>query len=127
MGARFSRRVPRASTSRLTPEWGSRFAAAVAAVGVAALPIAAADAREPTVEDLGGNRYRLIVSLRTDSQPGEYAEAQDELRARAEQMCQGRGRTVTEGPIQVGSAPRGRTSLTLSFHCAAAGATPTAG
>lgn len=126
MAARFSPRVPRVSTNRLTRERGARVATFAAAAGLAALPIAGADAREPTVEDLGGSRYRLSVSLRTDSQPGEYAEAQDGLREAAQRHCEGRGRALAEGPVQVGSGPRGRTSLTLQFHCAGSDAAPSA-
>ena len=124
MAARFSRKVPGVSTNRLTPEHGTRLAALAAAAGLAALPIAGAEAREPAVEELGGNRYRLSVSLRTDSQPGEYAEAQDDLREAAQRHCEGRGRAVAEGPVEVGSAPRGRTSLTLQFHCAGSESNP---
>ena len=97
----------------------ARAAAAALTATLAVWPLGAAQAREPTIEELGGNRYRVSVSIRTDSQPGEYAEAQAELREAAQRRCESQGRARFEGPVEIGSAPRGRTSLALTFGCAA--------
>ena len=113
MAARSSPRVPGASTNRLTPR-----AAAAVAVLLAVVPLAAAQGREPALEELGGDRYRVSVSIRTDSQPAQYAEAQDELREAARRRCEGHGRARFEGPVEIGSASRGRTALALTFSCA---------
>ena len=119
MATRSSSQAPTVSTSRLTPTLGGPVATALAAV-LAVWPLAPAQARDPTIEDLGGSRYRISVSIRTDSRPLEYAEAQDSLREAAQRHCEGRGRARFEGPVEIGSAPRGRTSLALTFGCAAA-------
>ena len=118
MAARFSRRAPRASTSPLTPRV-SRGAAAALGLVLALWPLAAAQAREPAIEDLGSGRYRVSVAIRTDSRPVEYSEAQAGLREAAQRHCEGRGRARFEGPVEIGSGSRGRTSLALTFGCAA--------
>ena len=94
-----------------------RLAAALIAAGLAVPLPAGAASRSPVVEDLGGGRYRITLSVRSDAQPIQHAQAVARLREEAHRVCEGRGRPVAQGELELGRTARGLMPISFVYAC----------